>query len=86
MKRIKILPSGYGHWKISTEIQGKEMSAITNDALLIDDLRDDFEDRTYYTESEDKAENVAYDIITEANLSFDKNGIAYDRDGDVVEL
>ena len=86
MKTIKIFPSGYGHWKISTEINKKEMSVITSDSLLIDDLREDFADRTYYTESEDQAENVAYDIITEANLSYDKNGTAYDRAGNAVEL
>ena len=67
--RIYTHPAGYGHWKISAEIEGKELSATTNDSLLIDDLSEDPGDRTYYNNSETEAEDRAIDIIKRANIS-----------------
>ena len=44
MKYISILPSGYGHWKISMEYRNKEISCVTNNSTAIDDYRcDEFE-------------------------------------------
>ena len=40
MENLKILFSGYGHWKISTMHYGKEIYCTTNNASAIDDARD----------------------------------------------
>lgn len=41
---ITVLPSGYGHWKITSQLRGKLISGITTDSQLIDrysELKDD---------------------------------------------
>ena len=36
---LTILPSGYGHWKISCDYRGKRISCITNDSEAVDDYK-----------------------------------------------
>lgn len=40
-KSISILPSGHGHFKISTEHYGKTISTVTTNTQAIDAWRDD---------------------------------------------
>lgn len=39
MKQITILPSGYGHWKISMQYYNKTIITITNNSQAIDDYK-----------------------------------------------
>lgn len=41
MNYISILPSGYGHWKISMEYRKKTISCVTSNSTAIDDYRSD---------------------------------------------
>ena len=44
MKHITILKSGYGHWKITMEYRGKDISTTTTNSMAIDDYNcDEFE-------------------------------------------
>ena len=45
MKHIQIQFSGYGHWKISTTIRGKERQTITTNSIAIDNYKSDMLDR-----------------------------------------
>jgi hypothetical protein len=35
---LRILPAGYGHWKIQTTYRGKVISCTTTDSMAIDDF------------------------------------------------
>jgi hypothetical protein len=44
MKRtypLQVRFSSYGHWKITTEHYGKEITCTTNNSLAVDDYKDD---------------------------------------------
>jgi len=45
MKHIQIQFSGYGHWKISTTIRGKEKQTITTNSIAVDNYNSDMNDR-----------------------------------------
>lgn len=36
MKNLQIMPSGYGHYKITINYYGKNYSTISNDSIAID--------------------------------------------------
>lgn len=47
-RNLKILPSGYGHWKISCDYRGKTISTVTTDSHSVDEWRSDPTDRDRY--------------------------------------
>ena len=40
MDNLRILFSGYGHWKITTTHYGKEIYCITTNSRAVDDAKD----------------------------------------------
>ena len=42
---LTILPSGYGHWKISCDYRGKRISCITNDSEAVDNFKSERGDK-----------------------------------------
>ena len=40
-RNLTILPSGYGHWKISCDYRGKQIHAITTNSVAIDNFNSD---------------------------------------------
>ncbi len=42
---IQIMPSGYGHWKITVDYYGKSISCTTTNSMAIDDYKSDDDKR-----------------------------------------
>lgn len=61
---ITIMPSGYGHWKVTTQHYGKEISAVTTDTRAIDTYNDDDERKSNRGKRELRA------IVINANKKY----------------
>jgi hypothetical protein len=62
MKSISITFSGYGHFKISINHNGYELSAITTNSRLVDDAKDGDQDaiNDLYDEVVNNSNNINF--------------------------
>ena len=71
MKNINITFSGYGHFKISTTVRGKEYSTVTTNTMAIDRYKDDETPATrglFYNTRNQAAQALYNEIKTANNL------------------
>ena len=67
-KTLRRRKTGYGHFKIFIEKDGKEMSTTTTNTLAIDAAFDEFydddgNDRAYYESREEAQEDLVNEIL-----------------------
>jgi hypothetical protein len=73
MKKISIIPSGYGHFKITTTYRNKDISTVTTNTLAIDRYRDtDKPDRSRGERglTRNQAANALYNEIVRNNTEY----------------